>query len=84
MTSKELAEALYGVGAPYAGMAIEWEVYAGVNEMESGVYKGKLETITWCQHCKLPTFLAKSEHGAMFTVRPSKDDRWVCGKDAPE
>jgi len=84
MTSKELMESLYGVGAPYAGMDIEWEVFAGIDAPESGPRKGKLDRITWCQHCGLPTFVAVDEHGGGFTVRLSKDGRWVCGKDAPE
>lgn len=90
MEPKALAEALFGVGAPYAGMDVEWECFAGEGALESGIYKGKIEKISWCQHCGVATIEAVSEFGARFSIRQAKtlwidgSPRWVCGLKAPE
>jgi len=85
MESKELMEKMFGEGAPHAGMEIEWECFAGQDAIESGIYRGKITSISWCTHCGLPTFNARTEHGGIFQVRFSEtQQRWVCGQDAPK
>jgi hypothetical protein len=85
MEMKALMEKMFGEGAPYPGMELVWECFAGEGAVESGIYHGKLDSITWCEHCGLPTFKAVSEYDAKFSVRFSETlKRWVCGQDAPE
>jgi len=85
MESKELMEKLFGEGALYVGMEVEWECFAGKGAYENGVYEGKITSITWCQHCHLPTVNVETKHGgAKFTVRISKGGKLVCGSEAPE
>jgi hypothetical protein len=84
MEPKELMEKLYGQGAPYPGMDVEWECFAGDGTLGSGMYRGKITRITWCQHCALPTIEVESSEGARFSVRISQDGRFVCGIEAPE
>jgi hypothetical protein len=85
MESKELMEKLFGTRTPYPGMEVEWECFAGKDAMESGIYKGHIARVSFCQHCGLPTITATTEYDATYTIRFSEtEQRWVCGKDAPK
>lgn len=84
MTTQELMEKMFGGGAPYPGMEMDWECFAGHDAMESGIYHGKITSITWCQHCGVPTINVESNEGSKFSVRISKEGRFVCGSEAPE
>lgn len=85
MNTKELTEKLFGEGAPYPGMKVEWEVFAGKGAMESGKRTGEIVNIRFCPHCGLPEFKARDEFGGEFSIRFSETEkRWVCGSEAPE
>jgi hypothetical protein len=85
MEVKEVMEKLFGADAPYPGMKVEWEVFAGKGAMESGLRTGEITNIRFCPHCGLPEIEATTEHGAEFSIRMSEtENRWVCGIEAPK
>ena len=84
MDTKALMEKMFGTGAPYPGMEVTWECFAGVGAIESGIYQGAIAEIRWCQHCHLPTITAKSDNGAEFSIRITSNGKYVCGSEAPE